>query len=411
MGKITEADDRLVKQNQILVMRSATVGRSIVTYSAHERSVISDHFLRVTPRDPKMNGWIYAYLKSPQCSAMLKGSQYASIIRHIEPKHLQRIPFVDPSDDVVAYFDRKLSKIIACRNKSAALRDEAESLLSKAVGSLRSVDKEIGFSVPVGSLKFNRRRFEASYHSPEVSKIIASFEKYDRLGAVVEKIWWPNRFKRYYGEGGTPYMSADDVFTTNPYDLKSVLVENKKDKEDFQGMPGTIVMARSGQTYGLNGSAALVTSFHAGYFLSDDLLRIIPKSDNARAGYILTALTHPILGRPLLIREAYGMSIPHLDPGDVANFPLVRLGSELENKIADLAEASALEHANAQIIELEVAEEAGQIVSSFLVHDDSTVEDAIDEALANDRLVQIHKDDSSVIRGTALDDRMKMWEA
>ena len=49
----------------------------------------------------------------------------------------------------------------------------------------------------------------------------------------------------------------------------------------------------------------------------------MPKGE-IRPGYLLTALTHPTLGRPLVIRNAYGTSIPHLDPADVSDIPVVR---------------------------------------------------------------------------------------
>lgn len=55
------------------------------------------------------------------------------------------------------------------------------------------------------------------------------------------------------------------------------------------------------------------------------------------------------------------MSIPHLDPDDVAGFPVVRLGKEAEHRIADLAEHAAWEQARAEMLERELAEEAGKV--------------------------------------------------
>lgn len=238
---------------------------------------------------------------------------------------------------------------------------------ARAVGPVVDAAKEYGFTTRLSAAIGGRRRLEAAYHTPHVRAIIRSFKKWDRLGDITTRVWWPNRFKRIYGESGTPYMSADDVFTTNPYDLKSVLVEGKKDIDDFVIEPNWIVMARSGQTYGLNGSATLITAYHKGFFLSDDMIRIIPDFTKARPGYLLTALTHPTLGRPLVIREAYGMSIPHLDPADVSEFTVVRLGTKNEEKIADFAEQAALEQARAESLERKLVDVAGQIVSEFLL--------------------------------------------
>ena len=56
----------------------------------------------------------------------------------------------------------------------------------------------------------------------------------------------------------------------------------------------------------------------AGKIISDDVIRIRGKENPAiRAGYLVTALSHPVLGRPLIKSVAYGSSIPHIDPRDV----------------------------------------------------------------------------------------------
>lgn len=125
-------------------------------------------------------------------------------------------------------------------------------------------------------------------------------------------------------------------------------------------------MACSGQVYGLNGAAALMTERHEETFMSHDLIRIVPDTSKIRAGYLVVALTHRTLGRPLLIRAAYGTSIPHLDPEDVAEFPVVRVGDKEEAAISDLAEAAAKARAEADAIERQIAAEAGLIVDQFI---------------------------------------------
>lgn len=66
------------------------------------------------------------------------------------------------------------------------------------------------------------------------------------------------------------------------------------------------------------------------------------------------------------MRAAYGTSIPHLDPGDVADFPVVRLGSKLEKEIADLAETSVRARTEADAVERKIAEEASEIIENFV---------------------------------------------
>ena len=53
------------------------------------------------------------------------------------------------------------------------------------------------------------------------------------------------------------------------------------------------------------------------------------------------ALGHPIFGRPLVIRLAFGTEVPHLAPEDLAQFPVIRLGPTGESTIADLIEQAS----------------------------------------------------------------------
>ena len=119
MGKTTKAAERLVKEGTILVMASATVGRAIVATKAHENAIISHHFMRVSPIKPDLAGWVYAFLRSPQGRLMIGGSQYASVIRHIEPDHLATLPLPEVSDEVAADFQKRVSEIVSCRNNAA----------------------------------------------------------------------------------------------------------------------------------------------------------------------------------------------------------------------------------------------------------------------------------------------------
>jgi hypothetical protein len=365
MEKTVKGEARLVKAGTILVMASATVGRAIVATKAHENNVISHHFMRIEPRDPALTGWVYAYLRSPQARAMMTSSQYASVIRHIEPHHLGMLPIPLVSSEVAETFAAKVAGIVTLRNDAAEKTHLAEAAFSEAVETLLPRGKSEGFSMSMLKLNGGRRRLEAAYHAPTVQSIVSAFTKSQRLEELSNGVWWGNRFKRSYGDGGIPYLSADDVFTTNPHEIKNILVDHDDGHENLFVKQGWLVMACSGQIYGMNGSTMIATQWHENAVFSHDMIRIVPNG-KARPGFLLTVLTHPVLGRPLLIREAYGTSIPHLDPDDVASFPVVRLSQRQEDEIADLAESAAEQQAQAEVMERELAEEAGEVISEFL---------------------------------------------
>jgi hypothetical protein len=365
-GKTSKAESRVAKQGTILVMASASPGRSTLVTKAHENAYISHHFMRVDPIDADQSGWVYGFLRSSQGRAMMSGSQYASIIRHIEPHHVAKLPVPKVSRTVAADLCRRVESVLQLRNLAFDFAEKADARFAAAVGRVNPKDKPEGFTVRVADMLGGRRRLEAAYHTPQASAIVRRFKRCDRLRDVTERVWWMTRFSRHYGDGGIPYLSADELFTVNPQETKRILVDPDDNHRDFFVKPGWIVMACSGQVYGLNGAAALMTEHHANTFFSHDLIRIIPDEKHVRAGYLLVALTHRTHGRPLLIRAAYGTSIPHLDPGDVADFPVVRFDANTENAIADLAEASAKARAEADVLERAIAADASSIIDRFI---------------------------------------------
>jgi hypothetical protein len=126
-------------------------------------------------------------------------------------------------------------------------------------------------------------------------------------------------------------------------------------------------MARSGQIYGINGSFVLATQALADKVISDHIVRIAPsEKPQIRTGYMVTALSHPILGRPLVKSMAYGSSIPELEPEDIAQFQLVRLHKRDEDHIAALAEKSAELRGKADILENQLASDADSILDRFI---------------------------------------------
>lgn len=366
LERTTEAASRFVKSGAILVTRSGSVGRAIVACAPHEHTIISDDLLRVEPIRSVHRGWVYACLRARQVRAMAIGAQYGHVIKHLEVPHLTALPVPTVDDITAQVFATKLDRIVELRNSSYNLRDEADALFAEALGPIEPAAKDSGFVIESSALFTGRRRFEASFYAPTAFAILRSMKRFDRVGDVTERVWWITRFKRFFGIGGISYLSADELFTVNPPENKRILIERGKSPSEYFVRAGWIVMARSGQVYGMNGAAALMTEHHESLFLSDDLIRIIPDNKKMRAGYLLVALTHPTHGRPLLIRAAYGTSIPHLDPDDVADFHVARLDGAVEDRIADLAEDAAKCWADADALEREIEREATAIIDAFL---------------------------------------------
>jgi len=378
LDKVRDADSLFVKPGQILVTRSGNVGRSTIAHEPHKGIIISDDLLRIEPKRGEAWGWIYAYLRSPQARAMMSAAQYGHVIKHLEVSHLNALPIPMLRDELLADFRSRASSLMITRDRVYDLVNEAERLFERSIGDVKTAaDPEIGFSVRASSIIGQRKRLEAAFHSPTSTAILNRFVEnglvVEPLTKVTERVWWMTRFKRVFGDGGMDYMSADELFAQNSPITKHVLVEQADNPEAYFAKAGWILMACSGQTYGLNGSVALMTKRHERAFFSHDLVRIIPRKDCIRPGYLFTAMGHPKLGRPLVIRYAYGTSIPHLEPADIATFPVVRLGEQRESEIADRMEEAMRLRAEADEIENQLASDAEAIIDRFIAGDMSDV--------------------------------------
>lgn len=371
LERTSDATNRFLQAGTIVVTCSGNVGRTVLSLNTHEGILISHDLLRVVPFEETHWGWIYAYLRTPQGRAMMNAAQYGHVIKHLEVTHLEALPVPKVTTALATHFTEQVKAVVAMRNRAHALVTEAEDLFAQAIGPIeQSADPEMGFSVSLKQMSGKRLRLDATFYTPHSSAVLLRFAevgiRLEPLSQVTEQIWWPNRFKRVPWETGVAYVSADELFAQNAPIAKRVSLDQIDNAGAYYVKDGWLVMARSGQVYGLNGSVALMTKQHETVFVSEDLIRIIPKLDTIRPGYLFAALSHPTLGRPLVKRYAYGTSIPHIEPADVANFLVVRLDETTENTISDCMEEASRLRAEADTLENHLTAEAEALLDRFI---------------------------------------------
>ena len=215
-------------------------------------------------------------------------------------------------------------------------------------------------STKLGAIQLGRRRFEGVYNNPSVQALYEHF-KSKRLGLESLKslgfqCWLPGRFQRIPAEEGVELVGSAHLFEINPDLVKKIADINFGDAAQGRVKEGWLLLARSGQTYGINGTLSIASKFLEDKVISDHVIRMKPANDfKSRVGYIYTALSHPKLGRPLVKALPYGSSIPEIELEDVNNLKVVRLKEAQEAAIADLAETAARLYAEADILENEMA--------------------------------------------------------
>lgn len=98
----------------------------------------------------------------------------------------------------------------------------------------------------------------------------------------------------------------------------------------------------------------------------------MPNKEDINPGYLFAYLNHAHIGRPLILRHAFGTQIPEIAPDDVETLQIGRLGSERENSVAEKVEkafdlrdeADELETAIAAEMDSFVAREVGEPIAS-----------------------------------------------
>lgn len=349
---------RLVEPGWILVTCSGSVGDAAVSYAPLSGKIISHDLLRVQVREPEELGYLYFFLRSRFGRAMLRSSRYGSIVKHLEPAHLHDVPVPEASEQIRREAQNSILRVIELRNEASRLDAEAEARLVELCG-LRSIVTQPSNSVRAIRLRSGSRRLDA-YHYNEVAESIRqaflSRQAAQRLADVTERVFGVPRFKHVYQSDGIPYLDSEDLFKLNPELSKFIPRSSLKTADRYLVSSGWLLMASSGQIYGLNGSLVIATERHQNKIVSNHVIRIVPR--DIRPGYLAALLGHPLLGQPMVLSAAFGSSVPEIAPEDLADLPIVRLGAD-EDEIADWVEratalrdeASEIEDAAAELVE------------------------------------------------------------
>ena len=336
---IPDSDGRWGSDGCIVVTRSGTVGNVLKVHAPHHGQVLSDDLLRVEIDEPALRDYVYLFLRSRPGRAMLRGSQYGTVIKHLEVAHLEDLP-VPRIEHLIESSHRHVKSVYAKRDDAYRLDHAAWDRVSAAMPARPDGGSNACFTVSASGLFGARRRLEATVHSPSAAFVAETYgmnaAEVIPLSSVAE-VRLKGRFKRIYGETGTPYLDSKPIFQVNPGVEKILTPATKIDFDSWMVRAGWLLMACSGTV----GPTALASPWHEGKVITQHIMRIIPDTARIRAGYLQAILSHEGLGQPLVSSLAYGTSVPELHPGDVEELPVPRFASVVENEIADMAERAS----------------------------------------------------------------------
>ena len=369
---VPQAESRYVKQDWLLLSCSGVVGNITAVYPHHLGKVITHDLLRIVPRDSSEYGWLYAYMKTDFFKQIARAAQYGHMIKHIEVEHANEFPIIMPESSIRAGIGSKAAEAIRMRSQSWKLRDEAFGLVEQNLnarrGDVNQNNTATHSEISLSEILQNRLRLDADSYAGQIDVIddMVANGEWCTLGSVTTFCSDLGRFARIYGDGGRPYVSASELFDVNAEPTKMIYAKLVRDWEKYILHPGTIIMACSGQKYGILGRAIMLTSNHEGLFGSHDLMRIVVDESKIRPGYLLSFLNDPALGRPYVVRNAYGTSIPHLDSSDIKAARIPRLSDAAEKSIADLMDESVRMSAEADRLENEATRLAQEQIDAAI---------------------------------------------
>lgn len=368
---IPGSETRYLDPSWLLLSCSGEVGRLTAVYSEHLNKIITHDLLRIVPADGADYGWLYAYMKTPTFYAVTRSSQYGHMIKHLEPEHVLRMPVAMPDEGIRNQIGSDAVAALQKRRRAQELQAQADAVYARTINPEGMIPSSSPHGVVRSSdLYTGRRRFEGQFHRADVRDVermvTTAALSCEPLASLVESITMAPRFKRYFGTNGTPYRSASELFDVNPPVTKRIYAGLLASPDIYMLREGEIIMARSGQTYGLLGRTLVLTDNHEGTFGSEDLIRIAPDETRARTGYLQTVLNHVDYGRPRVVRYASGTSVPHLDPPDIRDVLVPRFDCAVEARIAGLSDEATRMSAEADRLESGAVTAAEQVIAELI---------------------------------------------
>lgn len=84
-------DELTIKQNMILVTCSGTVGNVVLVPKHWDNWAMTHDIIRLVPT-PDLYGYLYIWLQSEYCNAIIQSYAYGSVVQHIEKEHIRMCP-------------------------------------------------------------------------------------------------------------------------------------------------------------------------------------------------------------------------------------------------------------------------------------------------------------------------------
>ncbi|MBM3149085.1 MAG: hypothetical protein FJZ88_03530, partial [Chloroflexi bacterium] len=189
--------------------------------------------------------------------------------------------------------------------------------------------------VPARWLNDGEQRLDGGYYAQEVTTALRSVKdcglEVEPLNKVVSEIFILGRFRRIYAtdrESGWPYLSASEALEFRPTSERWIAKDHApRQAASHFAKAGWILISASGTV----GRTVLATRRLERFFLTHDLLRVVPRH-SPPVGYVYAYLSTWI-GQALMSKNQYGSAIKHLEPHHLVGVPVPLLPDDEQQAI------------------------------------------------------------------------------
>lgn len=355
---------------EILLTRSGTVGRTLISNEALSDCVLSDDLIRIIPQEGKL-GYLYAYLNTNVGRGLVEQDEFGATVKHVDPHQVKeiRVPILPSIEEKV---DEKITHAYELRSKAHNLLTEAEEMLHEEFDfpeiSKHTVDYFDGkdgqearaYEISIEELE---NRLDASYHIPWLHEALDAMRDSANggMGEIKElneiaDYFVPPRFKRHYVEDpdhGVPMLQGSHVDQIRPQGLEYIW-EEMDNLSRYIIEADWILVTCSGTI----GDLCLVGEDWGGWAATNHLLRIVPNEDKIHPGY-LTIFLQSKYGQVQFQRLTYGGVVDEIgESGELVEDMdiFVPDDSELEQKIGEKVRSAYNKRDEANKIESKAVE-------------------------------------------------------
>lgn len=135
---------------------------------------------------------------------------------------------------------------------------------------------------------------------------------------------------------GLRFLSSTDILKSDLSDLQLISKKAARANPKLLIKSGWTLITRAGTI----GRMAFARPDMDGLACSEDVLRVIPDAEKIPPGYLYAYLSSKF-GVPLVVGGTYGAIIQHIEPPHIADLPIPRLGTIIEQRAHELVTRAA----------------------------------------------------------------------